>query len=499
MSHDDAGPAHAPNGSAEPRRTWDRAYVEQVLAPDQRYAGRHLLATFLDVCTAHLRTVARLPVARGHHDQIAAVDAAIQRQRELPPPEPEPGVPDLYFALQRRIEAEVGAEALAWLRLGLSRNDLDMTVYVLAARVRLLAVARRWADLQQALLDQAEAHLDTIVIARTHHQPAQPSTLAHLLAASASVVARDHERLLGVLKRMDRCPLGAAALTGSSHPLDRAWSAEALGFAEPVANTYDAVASADWQMDVAALVQTTAIGLSRLVHDLLAAAEDGRLNLPDGLVQGSSIMPQKRNPVALEHARTRLSKAAGMTQQLAFASHNIPFADLNDTGTDAQEPLHAMLDALDAGLDLLVAVLRGARWDGAVLAAQAAATDTTATELADELVRTSGLPFPEAHHRAAALVRRMADQRRPLQQATPGDLAAVGGPELSATTLEAALSPAAFVRRRDGIGGPAPAAVREHLARLGGGLAEYHDVVATTAARIDGALRSLRTAGKDVP
>jgi len=489
MSRDDAASA----------RPWHRAYVEQVLAPDQRYAGRHLLATFLDVCTAHLRTVARLPVAHEHRAQIAAVEAAIQRQRALPPPEPEPGVPDLYFALQKRIEAEVGEGALAWLRLGLSRNDLDMTAYMLAARIRLLAVAERWADLQEALLDQAEAHLETIVIARTHHQPAQPSTLAHLLAAAASVVARDHDRLLDVLRRSDRCPLGAAALTGSSHPLDRAWSAAALGFSGPVLNTYDAVASADWQMDVAALVQTAAVGLSRQVHDLLRAAEDGWLIVPDGLVQGSSIMPQKRNPVALEHARTRFSKAAGMTQQLAFASHNVPFADLNDTGTDAQEPLHGMLDALDAGLDLLVAVLRDARWDAGVLAAAADATDTTATELADELVRTAGLPFPEAHHVAASLVRRMADQRRPLQQATPDDLTAVGGPELPADALRTALSPTAFVRRRDGIGGPAPGAVREHLTRLRSGLAEYHVAVATTAARIDGALRALRTAGKDVP
>jgi argininosuccinate lyase len=477
---------------------WHRAYAERVLAPDQAYAAEHLFPTFLDVLTAHLRTVARLPVAAGHRAAIADLDAALQRQRDEPPPAYREGVPDLYFALQRRLEEEVGEEALAWLRLGLSRNDLDMTVYVMAARTHVLALAQRLGELQEALLRQAEDHLDTVVIARTHHQPAQPSTLAHVLAACAAVIARDHDRVLGVLRRLDRCPLGAAALTGSSHPLDRTWSAAALGFAGPVENTYDAVAASDWQLDLAALAQVSAIGLSRLTHDLLRWAEVGVLRLPDELVQGSSIMPQKRNPIALEHARTRFSRAAGASQQTAFGSHNVPFADLNDSGTDAQEPLHAALTALEAGLDLVIAVLTNGTWNEDVLAADAAASDTTATELADELVRTAGLPFPEAHRVAGTLVREMAAQGRPLQRATPDDLAAAGGPEMEAAKLSDALSPAAFVARRGGIGGPAPASVEAHLTGLRRGLAEYHDVVATATSRVDGALRTLRTPGKDV-
>ena len=210
---------------------WHRSYVERVLRPDQGYAADRLLASFVDVLIAHVRTVARLPAAEGHGPTLAALDAALQAQRTRVPPPYETDVPDLYFALQRRLEAELGEEALGWLRLGLSRNDLDMTVYKVAARARLLDLARRLGELQDALLTQAEAHVETIVIARTHHQPAQPSTLAHLLAAVAAGVARDHDRLLGVLDRGDACPLGACALSGTSHPLDRAWSAAALGFA----------------------------------------------------------------------------------------------------------------------------------------------------------------------------------------------------------------------------------------------------------------------------
>jgi argininosuccinate lyase len=477
--------------------SWHPAYTGRVLAPDHAFAAARLYEAFLDALTAHARTVARLPTATVHGPELAALDAGLRRQRDLPAPPPEAGVPDLYFALQKRLEAEIGADALAWLRLGLSRNDLDMTAYVLAARAGLLRVARRAGALRAALLDLADAHVDTVVIATTHHQPAQPTTLAHYLVAAAAVVGRDHDRLLGALRRLDRCPLGAAALAGSSHPLDRAFTAAALGFAEPVANTYDAVAAGDWQLDLAALGQTLGVGLSRLVHDLVAAAADGWLRLPDDLVQGSSIMPQKRNPVTLEHARTRFGRAAGAAQMLAFAGHNVPFGDVNDVGPDVQEAVHTVLDALDAGLELLVACLRGATVDADRLAARAAATDTTATELADELVRTGGRTFPEAHRIASALVRRMADQGRPLASATPDDLVGCGGPRLTTEALADALSPAAFVARRSGLGGPAPEAVRSQIERARLELAEYHRTVDTTTARIDAAHRQLRAPGKD--
>jgi argininosuccinate lyase len=477
--------------------TWHPAYTDRVLAPDHAFAAARLYGAFLDALTAHARTVARLPAAAGHAAALSALDAALARQRDLPPPPPAPGVPDLYFALQQRIEADAGPDAIAWLRVGLSRNDLDMTAYLLAAREGLLRVARRVHALSEALLDLAEAHLETVIIATTHHQPAQPTTLAHYLVAVASMVGRDHDRILGALRRLDRCPLGAAALAGSSHPLDRAFTAGALGFAEPVANTYDAVAAGDWQADLAALGLTLGVGLSRLTHDLVVAASDGWLRLADDLVQGSSIMPQKRNPVTLEHARTRFSRAAGQAQVLALAGHNVPFGDVNDIGPDAQEAVHTLLDALDAGLELLLACIRGASVDRDRLAARAAATDTTATELADELVRTRGVAFPAAHRAAAALVHHMAGSGRTLQEATPEDLVACGGPSVSADALAEALSPAAFVARRAGIGGPASESVTSQIERARSESAEYHRAVDQLTARIDAAYRALRTPGKD--
>lgn len=477
--------------------SWHPAYHDWVLAADYTFAERYLKATFIDVLVAHTRTVAQLPTCRAHEHELASLEAGLQRLRSTVLPPKPADCPDLYFALQRALEADVGASAAGWLRLGLSRNDLDMTVYVLRARATSLARLRALQAAQAALLDLAEAHLDTLFIAHTHHQPGQPTTVAHYLCAQAAVVERDVERSLQALERLDRCPLGAAALAGSSHPLDRHAAARRLGFGEPVASTYDAVAAADWQADVAFVAQSVALTTSRLLCDLITWAGSGALRLDDALVQGSSIMPQKRNPVALEHARTRCSRALGVAQAVLLPSHNIPFGDLNDFGPDAQGALQTLHQLLLGGLELTHACLRGCSFDIEALARQVAVTDTTATELADELVRTGGCSFPEAHRTVAALVSHMARTGRPFNRAEPADLAAVGGPALPTGALQSALSPRAFVERRDGYGGPAPVAVSVHLRALRERSGQYHGAVDGLTARIEAAQQRLRGSGKD--
>jgi argininosuccinate lyase len=438
-----------------------KVYVESVLLPDYRFARQHLARHFLDAMTAHVMTVGKLYPDRREVERLLDALGAL---RSEPFPEYAEDVPDLYFAFNRRLEAELGEGPVSFLRLGLSRNDLDMTVYKMRTRELLLGVLERLGALRGALLAQAEAHVETVLIAQTHHQPGQPTTVAHYLSAIGNALARDAERLFECYGRLDTCPLGAAALAGSSHALDRHYTAALLGFGAPVSNTYDAVASADWQVEFVTRLQNLALTLSRFVHDLLHWAADGLYVLGDGLVQGSSIMPQKRNPVALEHARTRFSRTLGSSQMVLYSSHNIPYADLNDFGPDIQGALVSLYIQLEGGLTLTTACLEDGHFDTAKLARQAACTDTTATELADELTRHHGLSFQAAHHLAAALVQRLCQAGKALRDATPEDVLALGGPALSADALASALDPAAFVARRDGFGGPAPARVREHLA-----------------------------------
>lgn len=445
--------------------SWAPSYHDKVLAPDYAFAGRYLLSHILRTLSAHLETVARIPLAQtaGAQAQIAQVRASLEALSYRPLPVQAADVPDAFYAIQRELEADVGEAAAGWSRLGLSRNDFDMTVYKMRGRELLLVIGTDLLDLRAALLRRAEEHLDTVLIAKTHHQPGQPSTVAHYLGAVEALLERDTERLMGAYQRLNRCPMGAAALAGSSHPLDRAFTAELLGFDGPVANTYDAVASSDWEIETAAVSQSVALNLSRFVCDLLSWASLGWYRLGDGLVQGSSIMPQKRNPVALEHARTRFSRVMGAAQMVMYSSHNIPFGDLNDFGPDVQGALQTQHMQLGGGMELLLACVENGDFDSAALARVAAATDTTATELADELVRSCGLPFPDAHAVVARLVARLSEAGRPLTRATPEDLAAAGGPPLDEGTLSMALDPEAFVRRRAGLGGPAPEGMKRQL------------------------------------
>ncbi len=447
--------------------TWHPAYRNGVLAADFRYAAEHLYHHFIDAMTAHLDTVLRMPSYAGDAATQAkgsALRADLVALHDQCAPAQADDVPDLYFALQRKLEDKHG-DAVGLIRVGLSRNDLDMTVYKMNGREYHLEVGDKLLELREQLLGMAESHVNTILIAETHHQPGQPSTVAHYLAAVEEQLARDSERLKQALDRMNRSPMGAAALAGSSHPLDRHYTAASLAFDAPVANTYDAVASADWEFDLVSVAQSVALGLSRFVTDLLAWAAAGRYRLGDDLVQGSSIMPQKRNPVSLEHTRTKLSRVAGAASMFFFSSHNIPFTDINDVGPDIQGALTSQHRQLLGALNLLDACLKGGNFDVERLEALAAATDTTATELADVLARDHGLSFPAAHSVSARLVKSMGQQGRPLTSATPADIEAAGGPRLSAHEVTAALDPAAFVRRRSGLGGPAPEVMTTQLAR----------------------------------
>src|SRR5690606_26590285 len=444
---------------------WHSAYLQRVLAPDYRFAAENLKHHFIDAMTAHLDEVLKLS---GHSPESVSAGRELRTTLVSLHDEPAPSyvedVPDLYFALQRVLEAKHG-DAVGLIRLGLSTNDLDLTVYNMHGRPLLARLGAVLIELRGLLLDKAARHVGTVLISHTHHRPGQPTTVAHYLEAAQDLLSRDTQRLLQAYDRSNLSPLGAAALAGTSHALDRHRTAAALGFDGPVENTYDAVAAADWEFDLAMVGQSVALNLGRVVDDLLTWASQDLYVLADGLVQGSSIMPQKRNPVALEHVRTRLSRAIGSAAMVTFSSHNIPFADLNDFGPDIQGGLVAQHRQLMGALDLMSACLRGGDFDERRLAEVARRTDTTATELADVLVRDAGFDFPRAHSVVAALLSRLEANGTPLAEATPEDVVAAGGPAMTPESLRDAVDAHAFVERRLGFGMPAAATMEESLRR----------------------------------
>jgi argininosuccinate lyase len=310
-------------------------------------------------------------------------------------------------------------------------------------------------------LDVADRHRETILAVHTHTQRAQPTTVAHYLLAMIEQLERDAVRLKGAYDRTNRNPLGSCAITGTGFPIDRQVTSELLGFCGPTGNTYGSIATVDYLLESTTAAGVLLAGLGRFVQDLLlwCTAEFDYLRLGEGYVQCSSIMPQKRNPVALEHARAIGSKALGQAMAIVTAVHNTPFGDIVDTEDDLQPLVFAMFRDATRTVKLVGAAMTTAEFDAARLEARAADGWTTLTELADTLVRDDGLPFKSAHAIASRLiVARQRDQKRPLSELLAEASREVLGSPLaySDARLTEILSPRHFVNVRKTFGGPAP-------------------------------------------
>jgi argininosuccinate lyase len=343
--------------------------------------------------------------------------------------------------------------------------------------------------LRHGLIELADRHRDTLMAALTHTQPAQPSTLAHYLLAVIEQLERDTARLRAAFTSTNRCPLGACAITGTGFPIDRQLTSDLLGFDEPTGNTYGSIATVDYLLESVSAAAVLLSGLGRVIQDLLlwSTMEFGYLRLADGFVQASSIMPQKRNPVALEHARAIASKALGQAGAVMLAVHNTPFGDVVDTEDDLQPLVASTFRDARRAVVLVDASLRAAEFDVARLESRAAEGGTTLTELADHLVRSHRIPFKTAH----AIATRLRQAHRDVPGASFGDTLASVSSDLLGMTLRYTdeeisdiMSPRHFVEVRQTAGGPAPAETARALRRSRELLAADQSWVAATGDRL---------------
>ena len=367
---------------------------------------------------------------------------------------------DLFFYIEQLIIKACGDEVAGRLHTARSRNDIDMTMYRMRQREFVLSLLEATFALRRSLLDVAERHRDTILALHTHTQRAQPSTVAHYLLAVIEQLERDGSRLMSAFERTNRNPLGACAITGTGFPIDRQLTSELLGFSGPTGNTYGSIATVDYLLESTSAATVLVAGHGRVVQDLLlwSSAEFGYVRFGDGFVQGSSIMPQKRNPVAIEHARAIGSKALGQAQAIVTCVHNTPFGDIVDTEDDLQPLVFAMFRDATRAVTLVAAAMATAEFDATRLEARAGEGWTTLTELADTLVRDHALPFRTAHGIAARLIRgRETDpQRRMTDLLKAASTELLGAPLVySEEALAKILSPRYFVEVRRTLGGPA--------------------------------------------
>jgi argininosuccinate lyase len=408
---------------------------------------------------------------------------------------------DLFFFVERLIARGCGEEAAGRLHTARSRNDIDMTMYRMQQREMILSLVAGSVRLRDVLITQADAHREAVFAAHTHTQPAQPTTIAHYLQAVVEQLERDGVRLRAAYASTNRNPLGACAITGTGFPIDRSRTSDLLGFDGATGNTYGSIATVDYLLESVAAAAVLAAGLGRVVQDLLlwCTSEFGYLRLGDEFVQSSSIMPQKRNPVALEHARAIGSKALGQASAILLTVHNTPFGDIVDTEDDLQPLVFTMFNDADRAVRLVAASMESAVFDRARLAARAEQGWITVTELADTLVRDHGVAFKTSHTIATRLIaeasRRPSEPRSQLLREVSASM--LGHPiEYDEATLDVILSARHFVNVRKTPGGPAPSEIARALAESRQLLESDTKWLTGTRGKLESADRRLTEAAK---
>ncbi len=444
--------------------TWSGRFGEPMTERMQRFNAsigfdRRLADVDIQGSLAHARMLGAVGVLSA--DDVAAIErgmATIRDEIAAGTFAFDVALEDVHFALEKRLTALVG-DAGKRLHTARSRNDQVATDTRLWLRGAIDSLAARLTALRRAFATQALAHANVIMPGYTHLQVAQPVTFGHHLLAYEAMFARDAERLADCRKRVNVLPLGAAALAGTTFPIDRERVARELGFDAVAGNSLDAVSDRDFALEFVAVASLVMVHLSRFAEELIlwSTSRFAFVTIADRFCTGSSIMPQKKNPDVAELVRGKAARVAGHVTALTMLMKGQPLAYNKDNQED-KEPLFDTVDTLDDCL-AIVADLVGTGLAPNADAMRAAAREgyATATDLADYLVRR-GLPFRDAHEAVARAVRAAEQRRVDLADLTLAELQAFApaiGPDVHAVlTLEGS------VAARDGIGGTAPSRVR---------------------------------------
>jgi len=466
--HSDSGGGGQPPGGASANAMWGgrfaggpdaiMAEINASIGFDKRFAAEDIAGS-----RAHAAMLAKQGIiSQADRD---AIDAGLQQVLD----EIESGrfafstaLEDIHMNVEARLKEIVG-EPAGRLHTARSRNDQVATDFRLWVRKTIDQTDAALAALMRALVAQAEAGADLVMPGFTHLQTAQPVTWGHHMLAYVEMFNRDRGRFADARRRMNECPLGAAALAGTSFPIDREVTARALGFDQPAANSLDAVSDRDFVLEYLAAATICATHLSRFAEELViwSSAQFRFAKLSDKFTTGSSIMPQKRNPDAAELIRAKVGRIGGALVALVMVMKGLPLAYSKDMQED-KEPLFDAADALALALAAMEGMVRDLTPNAERLRTAAGSGFSTATDLADWLVRVQGMPFRDAHHVTGRVVA-LAEA----EGCTLGELPLSSMQAIEAGLTEAVydvLSVDASVASRTSFGGTAPVRVREQAA-----------------------------------
>lgn len=378
---------------------------------------------------------------------------------------------DLFFYMEGKLAALCGLDNAGKMHMARSRNDIDLTMYRMVLRCCITDTLKAILDLRRELAKLAWTHRSSLMPAYTHNQPAQPFTLGHYLMAVIECLERDTERFRSSYERVNRCPLGACAITTTGFPIDRNYTAELLGFEGLQVNSYGAIASVDYLTESCAVLAVCMLNLGRLMQDLLqwSTVEFDYIRLSDAYVQISSIMPQKRNPVPFEHVRILASRGMMEAQAVLGSLHNTPYSDINDSEDDLQPRIYEAFACAQRGLELAAGALSEAEIRVDRMAACVQKNFLTTTELADTIVRLARISFREAHEVVSKAVKALngAYDRERMVDTVIQLLAEITGKKISlnSSDLDKALDARHFVEVRSITGGPALVVLEPEIQR----------------------------------
>jgi argininosuccinate lyase len=412
---------------------------------------------------AHAAMLGAMDIVSGE-DAVAIIEGldriAVEYEREGVPEDWD--LEDIHMTTESRLVELIGPVA-GRLHTARSRNDQVATDFRLWVRDAIDQADAGLAALQKALVARAGEHASSIMPGFTHLQTAQPVTLGHHLMAYYEMAARDRSRLHDARARLNKCPLGSAALAGTGFPIDREMTAQALGFDGPTANSLDAVSDRDFALDYLAAAAQCALHLSRLAEELILWASQpfGWVALPDSLSTGSSIMPQKKNPDAAELVRGHSGRIVGCLTALMVTMKGLPLAYSKDMQDD-KPPVFEAAGLLALSIAAMTGMVAETSFRTERMRAAAELGYATATALADWLVRQAGIPFRDAHHITGAAVKLAESRGLALDQVPLGDLQSIDARITDA--VYSALSVEASVAARASHGGTAPDEVRKRVA-----------------------------------
>lgn len=412
----------------------------------------------------------------------------------------DPQFEESYFAFENRLSQIVGKATAGWIHIGRSRNDIGATLDRMQLRQTCLSILEGLQSALEAALDASERHIDVVMPGYTHLQPAQPITLGYYFLNVASALERDHDRIAAVYDRVDFSPLGSAAFAGTSFPIDRDETAGLLGFKEVAVPGLDAVASRDFVVELLWAVTSAQTLLSRVAQDLyaLSSYEFGSISFPDSIAGTSSIMPQKKNMLPLEYFRAEAGRSIGALAGTLSAVKGSNFSIGLDSVREGIADAWPVFDRFLVALPLLRLLFEKASPAKERLETRCVENFSTATDLADALVRHHGLSFREAHHVVGRAVQIVLERGGNAMDLTAAVVNAAAEAETGRTfpldddTIRSWMEPRSAVAARRTSGGPAPEEVTRVSAAMRLRLKEAADHQLLHKARLRSATDLLR-------